>query len=60
MTKLYIKTKDCGCVVKAITCGVKDHPKGKMYMLCGHNHLIICDICKKRKNLTRTRYTICG
>lgn len=50
MTRQYIKTKDCGCVVKAIMCGVKDYPNCKMYMLGGHNHLIICDICKKQEN----------
>ena len=47
MPKLYIKTKDCGCVVKAITCGVKNTTDGQMYMLGGHIHLIICDVCKK-------------
>ena len=51
MARQYIKTKDCGCVIKAITCGIKNTSDGKMYMLGGHNHLIICDICKKMEDL---------
>jgi hypothetical protein len=47
----YIKTKDCGCVIKAITCGIKNTSNGKMYMLGCHDHLIICDICKKKEAL---------
>ena len=47
MVRQYIKTKVCGCVIKAISVGVKNTTDGKMYMLGGHNHLIICDICKK-------------
>ena len=51
MPTQYIKTKDCGCVIKAITCGIKNTSHGKMYMLGGHNHLIVCDICKKMEDL---------
>jgi len=47
MARQYIKTKVCGCVIKAISVDVKNTSDGKMYMLGGHNHLIICDICKK-------------
>lgn len=50
MTRQFIKTIDCGCVVKAITCGVKNLHNGQMYMLGGYNHLIICDICKKKED----------
>ena len=47
MPRHYIKTKDCGCIIKAIVCDVKNNSDGKMYMLGGREHLIICDICKK-------------
>ncbi len=51
MPRQYIKTKNCGCVIKAITCGIKYTSDSKMYMLTGHTHLIICDICKKMEDL---------
>jgi len=47
MPRKYIKTKDCGCVIITIACGVKNNSDCKMYLLGGHEHLIICDICKK-------------
>jgi hypothetical protein len=50
MARQYIKTKDCGCVIKAISVGIKNTTDGKMYMLGGHDHLIICDICKKMED----------
>ncbi len=50
MTKQYIKTKECGCVVKAITCGIKNTSDGRMFILGGHNHLIMCDNCKKKED----------
>lgn len=50
MARQYIKTKVCGCVVKAISVGVKNTIDGKMYILGGHNHLSICDICKKMED----------
>ena len=56
----FIKTKDCGCVIIAIVCGVKNNSDSKMYILGGHNHLSICDICKKWKMKMLTHYTICG
>ena len=31
MTRQYIKKKDCGCVIKIITCDVKNNPDSKMY-----------------------------
>jgi hypothetical protein len=51
MPSQYIKKKDCGCVIKAISCDIKNTSDGKMYILGGHNHLIICDICKKMEDL---------
>jgi len=46
----FIKTKDCGCVIIAIVCDVKKNSDSKMYILGGHNHLSICDICKKMED----------
>jgi hypothetical protein len=51
MPRHYVKTKNCGCVVKATTCGTKKTPDGKMYLLGGHKHLVICDNCKKMEDL---------
>jgi hypothetical protein len=56
MQRQYIKTKDCGCVIIAIACGVKNNSDSKMYMLGGHKHLIICDICKKMEDDDDTLY----
>lgn len=50
MQRQYIKTKACGCVVKAIMCDIKNTSVGKMYILGSHNHLSICDICKKTED----------
>ena len=50
MAKQYIKTKLCGCVIKAISVSVIHNPDGKMYILGGHDHLIICDSCKKMED----------
>lgn len=47
MIREFIKNKDCGCIVKAIICSIKNTPDGEMYLLGGHNHLIMCDNCKK-------------
>ena len=47
MIREFIKNKDCGCIVKAIIFSIKNTPDGEMYLLGGHNHLIMCDICKK-------------
>ena len=52
MARQYIKTKVCGCVIKAISDGVKNTTDGKMYMLGGHDHLIICDICNSAVHFT--------
>jgi hypothetical protein len=51
MLKKFIKTKSCGCVVKATSFGIKNTPDGKMYMLGGHEHLTMCDICIKMEDL---------
>ncbi len=51
MPRHYVKTKNCGCVVKTTTCGTKKTPDGKMYLLGGHKHLVICDNCKKMEDL---------
>jgi hypothetical protein len=50
MPRKYIKTKDCGCVIIATSCGIKNNSDSKMYMLGGHKHLIICDTCKKMED----------
>jgi hypothetical protein len=43
MPKQYIKSKKCGCIIKANSVGLNDK---NMILLGGHDHLIICDICK--------------
>jgi hypothetical protein len=46
----FIKTKDCGRVIIAVAYRVKNNSDSKMYILGGHNHLSICDICKKMED----------
>ena len=45
MPKQYIKSRLCGCVIKTSTCGVKISDKSKMYLLCGHKYITICETC---------------
>jgi hypothetical protein len=47
MPKCFYKTLKCGCVIKTIVCGVKKIDNKKMYLIGGHSHLTICDMCKK-------------
>lgn len=60
MTKTFIKTKYCGCVVMAILCGINHTPNGEMYSIGGHNHFIICDKCKyeEKENDTDTLHNM--
>ena len=44
MPKVFFKLRYCGCVVRAIWCGIN---KDKMYELGGHTHFIMCDKCKQ-------------
>ena len=46
MPKRFFKTRECGCIVMAIPCGIKDTEKGQMYLLGGHTHVSLCDVCK--------------
>jgi hypothetical protein len=43
MVKIFIKKKDCGCLIQSITCGITSE---KMYLIGGHKHIVICDKCK--------------
>lgn len=47
MPKQFHKIKECGCIVKAISCGIKITDNGNMYLLGGHNHFTICEKCKE-------------
>jgi hypothetical protein len=49
MPRHFIKTKKCGCIVKTSSVGTTNTPDGKMFLLGGHDHLTICDICKKNE-----------
>jgi hypothetical protein len=49
MLKIFIKTKNSGCGIKALKFGIKNTTDGKMYLLGSHDHLTICDICKKNE-----------
>lgn len=52
MPKQFRKIKECGCIVKAISSGIKVTDNGNMYLLGGHNHYTICDKCKQDDNDT--------
>jgi hypothetical protein len=56
MPKQYLKIKECGCIVKAISCGIKVTDNGNMYVLGGHNHYTICDKCKEDETDNDTLY----
>ena len=47
MPKLFHKRKECGCIIETICCGIKTTEQGKMYLLGGHQHFIICHKCKQ-------------
>lgn len=47
MPRIFSKSKECGCVVKTILCGIQDTPNGKMYLLGSHDHIVICSNCQK-------------
>jgi hypothetical protein len=48
MPKIFHKIIECGCIVKATSCGIKHTDNGKMYLLCGHNYYSICNKCKSK------------
>jgi len=47
MPKKFYKIKECSCIVKAISCGIKITDNGNIYLLGGHNHYTICDKCRQ-------------
>lgn len=47
MPKLFHKTKECGCIVETICCGIKITDNGIIYSLGSHQHFSICDKCKQ-------------
>lgn len=47
MPRLFIKTRDCGCIVEAMLCGIETTDRGKMYLIGSHNQITICDKCKQ-------------
>lgn len=50
MPKNFIKTKSCGCVVRAISVGIKREVDNKvLYLIGGHNHIKICENCNEHE-----------
>lgn len=47
MPKHFMKTKSCGCIVKAVSVGAKKEDNKLLYLLGGHNHLKVCDKCNE-------------
>ena len=45
MPKQFIKVMKCGCVIKTSTCGVKSSDTIRMYLLCGHKYITLCETC---------------
>ena len=57
MPILFHKTLKCGCIIETLYCGYKTESNGKqMYMLGGHKHFVICNICKKKEEIDDTLY----
>jgi len=46
MLNLFSKTKECGCVVVSIVCGIKKTEKSDVYLLGAHEHVKMCSNCK--------------
>jgi hypothetical protein len=58
MPRIFVKTIDCGCVIKTILCGIQPASDSKlnllgskMYILGSHDYFTICCDCKKKYNL---------
>ena len=49
MPKHYMKTKSCGCIVKAVSVGIKREDRKVLYLIGGHNHLKICEKCNEQE-----------
>lgn len=47
MPKHFTKTKNCGCVVKATSVGVKKEYNTVLYLIGGHKHINMCETCKQ-------------
>ena len=47
MAKLFMKTKSCGCVVTATTVGIKKENNTLLYLIGGHKHINMCEMCKQ-------------
>lgn len=49
MPKYFSKTKSCGCVVSAISCGSRIVDNKILYMIGGHTHIKICQSCSEHE-----------
>ena len=45
MPKHFLKTLECGCIVKTTSVGVHRVNETKMYLIGGHKHIKICEKC---------------
>jgi hypothetical protein len=48
MPKHFLKTIECGCIVKTSSVGVHRVNKTKMYLIGGHKHIKICEKCQTK------------
>ena len=46
MPKHFLKTLECGCIVKTSSVGVHRVNETKMYLIGGHKHIKICEKCQ--------------
>jgi hypothetical protein len=47
MPKHFLKTLECGCIVKTSSVGVHRVNETKMYLIGGHKHIKICEKCQQ-------------
>ena len=47
MPKHFMKTNNCGCVVKATSVGIKKENNTVLYLIGGHTHINMCETCKQ-------------
>lgn len=60
MPKHFMKTKSCGCVVKATSVGIKKENNTVLYLIGGHKHINMCETCKQDEiNGVDILYDIC-
>ena len=49
---MYIKTIPCGCIIETLVFGINKENK---YLLGSHQHLFICEKCKRKQSEQKSK-----